>query len=53
MLKIVSKILDFSLSERNQKGQGLKIITTNQVLSRLPIILAHLNAGNNSERLKN
>ena len=38
---------------RNQRGQGLKILTPNQVLSRLPISLAQLKAGNNSEKLKN
>ena len=32
---------------------GLKIITLNQMLSRLPITLAQLKAGNNSEKLKN
>ena len=35
------------------KGKGLKILTTNQMLSRLPISLAQLKAGNNSEKLKN
>ena len=34
---------------RNQQGQGLKILTPNQMLRRLPISLAQLNAGNNSE----
>ena len=38
---------------RNQQGKGLKILTPNQMLSRLPISLAQLNAGNNSEKLKN
>ena len=38
---------------RKQKGLGLKILTPNQVLSRLPISLAQLKAGNNSEKLKN
>ena len=38
---------------RNQQGQGLKILTPNQVLSRLAISLAQLKAGNNSEKLKN
>ena len=38
---------------RNQKGEGLKILTPNQMLSRLPISLAQLKAGNNSEKLKN
>ena len=44
ILKIVNKIL--------QKGQGLKILTPNQMLSRLPISLAQLKAGNSSEKLK-
>ena len=35
------------------EGKGLKILTTNQMLSRLQITLAHLKAGNNSEKLKN
>ena len=43
-----------SASERrNQQGQGLKILAPNQMLSRLPISLAQLKAGNNSEKLKN
>ena len=35
------------------KGKGLKILTPNQMLSKLPITLAILKAGNNSEKLKN
>ena len=50
IVKIVSKILDFGLNERNKKGQELKILTTIQMLSRLPISLAQLNAGNNSKK---
>ena len=38
---------------RNQTEQRLKILTPNQMLSRLPITLAQLNAGNNSEKLRN
>ena len=38
---------------RKTKGQGLKILTPQQMLSRLPISLAQLKAGNNSEKLKN
>ena len=30
--------------EKNQKGEGLKILTANQMLSRLPITLAQLKA---------
>ena len=37
---------------RNQKGQRLKLLTANQMLNRLPISLAQLEAGNNSEKLK-
>ena len=39
--------------KKNQPGQGLKILTPNQMLSRLPISLAQLKTGNNSEKLKN
>ena len=42
-----------SAEQRNQEGQGLKILTPDQMLSRLPISLAQLKAGNNSEKLKN
>ena len=38
---------------RNQQGQGLKILTPYQMLSRLPIILAQLKAENNSQKLVN
>ena len=38
---------------RNQQGQGLKMLTPNQMLNRLPISLALLMAGSNSEKLKN
>ena len=37
---------------RNKKRQGLKILTLDQMLSRLPIIVASLKTGNNSEKLK-
>ena len=48
---IVERILYFN--QLDQSGQGLKILTPNQMLSRLPISLAQLKAGNNSEKLKN
>ena len=47
----VEKVLEFN--KQNQLGQGLKILTPDQMLSRLPITLAQLKAGNNSEKLKN
>ena len=48
---IVERILE--LNNKTQSGQGLKIITPNQMLSRLPISLPYLKAENNSEKLKN
>ena len=35
------------------EGKGLKILTPKQMLQRLPIALAHVKAGNNSESLLN
>ena len=35
------------------EGKGFKILTPNQMLSRLPITLAQLKAGNNSQKLIN
>ena len=49
--KIVEEILKFN--KQNEEGKSLKILTPNQMLSRLPIVLAQLEAGNNSEKLKN
>ena len=51
IIKIVEEMLEFN--EQNQSGKGLKILMTNQMLSRLPILLAQLKAGNNSEKRKN
>ena len=53
ILEIVEKVLDFNKKHRKQQGLGLKILTPNQMLSRLPITLAQLKAGYNSEKLKN
>ena len=38
IVDIVEKILKFN--QRNQEGKGLKILTPNQMLNRLPISLA-------------
>ena len=43
----------FHKLEESQKGEGLKILTPNQMLKRLPIALAQVKAGNNSESLLN
>ena len=50
-MDIAEKILKFN--KRNQQGEGLKILTPDQMLSRLPISLAQLKVGNNSEKFKN
>ena len=51
IVKIVEEILRFN--KQKQEGKGIKILTSNQMLTRLPITLAQLKAGNNSEKLKN
>ena len=52
ILEIVKEIVRFS-RQNQQEGQGIKILTPNQMLKRLPIALAQLQAGNNSNKLKN
>ena len=51
IVKIVEDVLRFN--KQKQEGQGIKILTPNQMLSRLSISLGQLKAGNNSEKLKN
>ena len=51
IIEIFKEILKFN--KQNEEEQGLKILTPRQILSRLPITLAQLQAGNNSEKLKN
>ena len=51
IMNIVKKLIKFN--KQKQLGEGLKILTPNQVLSRLPINLAQLKAGNNSEKVEN
>ena len=43
----------FHRLEKSQKGEGLKILTPNQMLKRLPTALAQVKAGNNSKSLLN
>ena len=50
IINIVERIFYFNQLE--QKEEGLKILTPNQVFSRLPIILAQVKTRNNSEKLK-
>ena len=47
IIDTVEDILEFN--KQNQQEQGLKILTPDQRLNRLPITLAQLKAGNNSQ----
>ena len=49
-VKLVEEILSFN--KQKQEVKGIKILTPNQMLSRLSISLAQLEAENNSEKLK-
>ena len=51
IVDVFKKILDFNY--QNKEGQGLKILTPDQITSKLPISLAQLKATNHSEKLKN
>ena len=51
ILKIVEEIYDFN-NKQNQIRKGFKILMPSQMLRRLPISLAQLKAGKNSENLK-
>ena len=43
----------YKSKEDETKGTGLKVLTPIQILQRLPIALAQVKAGNNSENLLN
>ena len=53
MFNNYAKNMSKSIYEAKHEGTGLKILTTNQMLKRLPIALAQIKAGNNSESLLN
>ena len=44
---------DYDSNGSGNVGTGLKILTNKQMLNRLPILLAQIQAGNNSSKLKN
>ena len=53
-LKDIADLYNIKLdSDTSKKGEGLKILTNKQMLNRLPILLAQIQAGNNSIKLKN
>ena len=50
----LGKIFNGPTGEKSDtEGKGLKILTADQMLNRLPISLVQLKVGNNSEKLKN
>ena len=51
IISAVDKVLELDREEK--KGKGLKIITPQQMLSKVPISLAQLKAGNNFEKVNN
>ena len=53
-LEYITDIYNFkSDSDTSKKGEGLKILTNKQMFNRFPILLAQIQAGNNSKSLKN
>ena len=50
---IIARIINTLKNNQKQQGKGLKIITPKQMLSRLPVLLSEIHAGNNSAKLKN
>ena len=49
----LSDIEPLECDEEVKEGKGLKILTPNKLLTRLPILVAQIKAGNNSYKLKN
>ena len=47
------KLDEEKVAQGPQEGQGLKILTPQQMITILPILLTQLKTGNNSEKLKN
>ena len=50
---VYDKSIAERVKERKSQGSCLKILTLKQMLSRLPILIAEIQAGNNSKQLKN
>ena len=50
VIEAISRLAD---KEEPEEGHGLKIMTPNQLITRLPILLAQKQSGNNSQKLNN
>ena len=46
-------IFGYDYENKELSGSGLKLLTNKQILNHLPILLAQIQAGNNSTKLKN
>ena len=44
---------NYNAKQNENKGKGLKILTSKQMIQRLPMAFAQVKAGNNSENLLN
>ena len=53
MFNECAKNMSRNIYDLKQEGPGLKILTSRQMLQRLPISLAQIKAGNNSQSLLN
>ena len=53
LIEIVERILAYIKQQEKKEGRDIKILRPSQMLSRLPISLAQIEAGNNSNKLKN
>ena len=49
----IAERVKLNTRKRKNEGTGLKILTPHKLLNRLPILLAEIKAGNNSDKLKN
>ena len=52
MLPLEDYVPTMATLEEVKEGKGLKILTPNKLLTRLPILLAEIKAGNNFYKLK-
>ena len=53
MFNDYSRNMSKNIYDSKQEGTGLKVLTLKQVLQRLPIALAQIKGGNNSQSLLN
>ena len=49
----LKKLEDRHNELNNQRGKGLEILNPQKMSTKLPILLAQLQTGNNSQKLKN